>query len=137
MTQARIVVDTNVYVSRFLRPDSIAGQSVAHAWRHGVVLITEPCWAELREVLQRPKFAGYVQPGALKPFLRQVWEIAEPVTVGKPIRACRDAKDDKFLEAAVYGRAEALVTGDADLLALDPFKGIAVLTPGDYLARYA
>ena len=49
------------------------------------------------------------------------------------IRACRDPKDDKFLEVAVHGSADVIVTGDSDLLDLHPFRGIAILTPADYL----
>jgi putative PIN family toxin of toxin-antitoxin system len=51
------------------------------------------------------------------------------------IRACRDPKDDKFLSLAVSGHADLILTGDADLLALHPFQGIAILSPADYLAR--
>jgi len=58
---------------------------------------------------------------------------AEPVEIKTRIRACRDPKDDKFLEVAVDGRADAIVTGDHDLLELHPFHGIAILTPADYL----
>jgi putative PIN family toxin of toxin-antitoxin system len=47
----------------------------------------------------------------------------------QPIRASRDPKDDKFLEAAVNGRADVLVTGDKDLLDLNPFRGVAIVTP--------
>jgi putative PIN family toxin of toxin-antitoxin system len=49
------------------------------------------------------------------------------------IRACRDPKDDKFLELAVDGRADGIVTGDKDMLALHPFRGIAIVTPASYL----
>jgi prevent-host-death family protein len=51
------------------------------------------------------------------------------------IRACRDARDDKLLELAVDGRTDLIVTGDLDLLELHPFRGIAILTPNDYLQR--
>jgi predicted nucleic acid-binding protein len=43
--------------------------------------------------------------------------------------------DDKFLEVAVHGLADAIVTGDRDLLELNPFRGIAILTPAEYLER--
>jgi len=42
---------------------------------------------------------------------------------------------NKFLEAAVNGRADVIVTGDKDLLDLNPFRSIAIMTPADYLAR--
>jgi len=59
----------------------------------------------------------------------------ETVEITSSIRACHDARDDKFLEVAVDGRAEMIVTGDQDLLALHPFQGIAILTPSDYLEQ--
>jgi len=65
----------------------------------------------------------------------KVWELAQHVHNPPPIRACRDPRDDKFLEVAVHGRADAIVTGDADLLALHPFRGIAILTPAAYLEQ--
>jgi putative PIN family toxin of toxin-antitoxin system len=51
------------------------------------------------------------------------------------VRECRDPKDDKFLELALDGQADLLVTGDEDLLALHPWRGIPILSPADYLAR--
>ena len=51
------------------------------------------------------------------------------------VRACRDPGDDKFLEVAVNGRADLVIPGDRDLLALDPFIGVSILTPAAYLAR--
>jgi predicted nucleic acid-binding protein len=58
---------------------------------------------------------------------------AELVTITERIAAaCRDPTDDKFLELAVNGRADLIVSGDADLLALDPFRGIPIITPTAY-----
>jgi hypothetical protein len=131
----RIVIDTNVYVSRFIRPTSVPGLAVIKAVREDQPLISMPIWAELRAVLQRPKFARFIGPGLLEPFLNDVWMAAQPVIISRPIRVCRDPKDDKFLEVAIYGRADAIVTGDRDLLALNPFRGIAILTPAKYLER--
>lgn len=50
------------------------------------------------------------------------------------VRACRDPKDDKFLELAVNGRADLIVTGDRDLLDLNPFRDIPIIAPAEYLA---
>ncbi len=46
----------------------------------------------------------------------------------------RDLKDNKFLALAIDARAVCIVTGDADLLALDPYRGITVCTPAEFLA---
>jgi uncharacterized protein len=55
------------------------------------------------------------------------------IAITERIAACRDPKDDKFLELAVNGRADLIVTGDADLLALDPFRGIPIVTPAAFV----
>lgn len=57
------------------------------------------------------------------------------VPINYRIRACRDPKDDKFLELAVNGSASLIITGDKDLLALDPFRGIGIITPAGFLKR--
>lgn len=131
----RIVLDTNVYVSRLLCEQSVAGRAVARAWRETITLVSQPTMEELRAVLRRPKFAPYIRPETIEPYLAQVWNLAQHISPRRSIRACRDPRDDKFLEVAADGRADAIVTGDADLLTLSPFDGIEILTPGEYLAR--
>ena len=49
------------------------------------------------------------------------------------ITACRDPKDNKFLSLAVSGHATDIITGDSDLLALNPFQGINILQPQNFL----
>lgn len=129
----RIVIDTNVYVSRALRMDSIPGRAVDKAWLEATTLLSTPTWTELQIVLHRAKFAPYIQAAALGPYLEKVYAFAKLMQIPTPIRACRDPRDDKFLEVAVHGQADMIVTGDTDLLALHPFRGIAILTPADYL----
>jgi putative PIN family toxin of toxin-antitoxin system len=51
------------------------------------------------------------------------------------MRACRDPKDDKLPELAINGRADLIVTGDKDLLELNPFRDIPIIPPADYLER--
>ena len=131
----RIVVDTNVYVSRMLRADSVAGRALERVWSQEVALISPAALQELEHVLRRPKFARYIQPDSIDPFLHKVWEIALHIDITQPIRACRDPRDDLFLELAVSGQADALLTGDEDLLALHPFHGISILTPADFLVK--
>jgi len=57
----------------------------------------------------------------------------EPVV---KISECRDPKDNKFLELAVAGNAYCIVTGDKDLLVLTPFRGIKIISPGDFLIQF-
>jgi putative PIN family toxin of toxin-antitoxin system len=69
------------------------------------------------------------------PLLLRLTGLIELVDVVDQIRASRDPNDDKFLEAAVSGRANVVITGDRDLLDLNPFREIPILTPADYLRR--
>ena len=59
----------------------------------------------------------------------------ELVTPQKKISACRDPKDNKFLEAALAGEADCNVSGDTDLLVLTPFEDIPILRPAEVLAK--
>ena len=131
----RVVIDTNVYVSRALRVGSVPGLAVDKAWLHATTLLSRATWAELQSVIRRAKFNPYIKPGTLGPYLAKIRSFAEFIPISAPIRACRDPRDDKFLEVAVHGRADAIVTGDQDLLDLNPFRGIAILTPAEYLER--
>jgi putative PIN family toxin of toxin-antitoxin system len=131
----RIVIDSNVYVSRALRIGSIPGRAVDKVWLEGKTLLSKATWLELQSVLRRTKFARYIQPGTLGPYLEKIRAYATFIQIHPPIRACRDPRDDKFLEVAVHGRADLILTGDVDLLALNPFRGVAILTPGEYLER--
>ena len=131
----RIVIDTNVYVRRAMRRSSVPGMAVDKAWLEATTLLSQPTWTELRIVLNRAKFAPYIRQGTLEPYLDTVREVATFIEIASPIRACRDPRDDKFLEVAVHGCADMILTGDTDLLTLHPFRGIAILTPAAYLER--
>ena len=131
----RAVIDTNVLVSQAIRPSSIPARAVDKAASSARLLFSAASWAELEEVLSRRKFDAYLDASARENFLQDLRAIALIVAASASIRACRDPRDDKFLEVAVHGRADLIVTGDDDLLALHPFRGIAILTPSDYLER--
>ncbi len=131
----RVVVDTNALVSRLLLPVSIPGQAVHRAVDEAQILISEATLEELADVFARAKFDPYVTIEERQDFLRLLGRIAEMVPIIHTIHACRDARDDKFLELAVNGEASLIITGDADLLDLDPFQDIPIVTPASYLDR--
>ena len=92
----------------------------------------------LRDLIRKlllPKFDRYVNRARRELLLERFASLVEIVDVLQPVRATRDPTDDRFLEAAVNGRAGVIVTSDRDLLDLHPFRGIEILTPADYLAR--
>jgi len=131
-TPDRIVIDTNVFVSALVLPLSVPRQSVDKAFA-ATVLFSEATMSELTQVLYRPKFHDYVSMEARTLFLDQLAVTAEFVSIIQKVRECRDPKDDKFLEVALNGRAHLIITGDADLTALNPWRKITILTPREYL----
>jgi putative PIN family toxin of toxin-antitoxin system len=91
---------------------------------------------ELAEVLARSKFDRYLTVSERQEFLRLFGRIAERIRIIHVVHACRDPKDDKFLELAVNCSAHLMMTGDADLLVLRPFRGIDILSPASYLGAF-
>lgn len=135
MTRERVVIDTNVLISGFLSTTSTPAQAVDRAVTNSQLVATRETLRELIEKLLSPKFDRYVPRERRDVLLDRLAPLVEIVDVLQPIRASRDPKDDKFLEAAVNGRGDVIVTGDKDLLDLNPFRGIAIVTPAVYLAR--
>ena len=131
----RIVADTNALISRLLIPSSVPSRAVHRAVDTGILLVSESTMNELADVLAHPKFDRYISLGDRQQFLRLLGRMAEFVPIVYPMRACRDPKDDKFLEVALNGRADLILTGDTDLRTLHPWQGIAIVSPADYLKR--
>jgi len=131
----RVVVDTNTLISRLLLSESVPAQAVRRAVAEAQLLASDATLGELAEVLARSKFDRYLTVSERQEFLRLFGRIAEPIPIIHVVQACRDPKDDKFLELAVNGAAHLIMTGDADLLALHPLRGIDILSPASYLGR--
>ena len=129
----RFVFDTNVLVSAALLPSSKPRRALDLALKPGKLLLSFPILAELCEVLSREKFRRYIDEEDVRTFVAVLTREAEWVDVDLRITACRDPKDDKFLELGVTGRATCIVSGDSDLLTLNPFQGIPIMTPQAFL----
>ena len=127
--------DTNVLISGLLSTTSTPARALEFAATSDQMVATSATLRELMTKLLSPKFDRYVSRERRDALLLRLAPVLEIVEVVEQIRASRDTKDDKFLEAAVNGRADVLVTGDRDLLDLHPYRGVAILTPADYLAR--
>ncbi|MGA7693870.1 MAG: putative toxin-antitoxin system toxin component, PIN family [Candidatus Sulfotelmatobacter sp.] len=129
----RLVVDTNVFASAIIFPRSVPRQAVDHALDHGVVIFSEATMSELAAVLSRSKFDRFLGRADRELFLAQIESTAEFVPIIQLVRACRDPKDDKFLEVALNGSVDVIITGDADLLGMHPWREIVILSPAKYL----
>ena len=131
----RIVIDTNVLVSRLLLPRSLPADAGQKAMRAGRLLVSEATMEEIVNVLSRPRLDRYVSLTNRRQFIRLLGRKVTMVPIIQVVRECRDPKDDKFLELALNGRADLIITGDADLLVLNPWRGIEIVTPREYLTR--
>ena len=131
-----VVFDTNVLVSAALIQGSRADRCVRTVLEHQHPLIfSKATFEELSEVLLRSKLDRYVSKAARRSLL-ETWEKAAvffpDAALHEVVRDCRDPDDDKFLELALASRASVIVTGDPDLLVLDPWRGIRVIKLGDF-----
>lgn len=130
----RFVFDTNVLISAFLFSQSKPRQALDQATVIGVIILSNSVLSELEEVLYRPKFDRYLTKERRQEFLEDLTENAQFIDVTEQINECRDPKDNKYLELALSGQAECIVTGDDDLLVLNPWSGIEILTVQEFLA---
>ena len=131
----RVFLDTNVIVSRVILPNSLHARAVNTITDTCDLLLSAEVISELEEVFRRPKLDRYNDLTTRLKYLWALVEAATPIQVVDTVTDCHDPKDNKFLELALSGKADVIVTGDDHLLCLHPWRGILILTPADYLAR--
>lgn len=135
MARERVVLDTNVFLSGLFSSTSTPARAVERAVREDRILVSAETLRELAEQLLSQKFDRYVPSERRLALLDRLAPNLEVVEIVQQVRASRDPKDDAFLEVAVNGSADLIVTGDRDLIALHPFRGIDIVRPADYLVR--
>ncbi len=129
----RVVIDTNVAVSAALLRRSTPRLALDRVLGHGVLLHSVPTLAELNEVIGRPRFHRYLSVDERLEFLAELVRTSDLVDVVVSLNVCRDPKDDKFLELALSGAASHVISGDDDLLEMDPFRGVHIVSPLQFL----
>ena len=101
----------------------------------GTIALSLDVFLEVAGVLARPKFARYLTDNRQHEILETLTAAALWVVPVVKVEDCRDAKDNQYLELALAAGATAIVSGDADLLTLDPWRGVRVLRPAEFLAE--
>ena len=125
----RLVLDTNVLVSAILSPASISAKILNWGEDNGVILYSTATLTEILSVLGRSKFSKYIDHDdidGLSIRIKTVWLFVE---ILNQVQLCRDPKDDKFIDLALNGEASHLITGDSDLLVLNPIQNNSVIKP--------
>ena len=123
----RVVIDTNIWIS-FLIGKTLSGVSEAIISGQVIVLFSNDLFSELIEVLNRPKFKKYFSASAIEELVALLYEKVELIEIINHFNDCRDPKDNFLLDLAISGHANYLVTGDADLLILNPFHGVEIIS---------
>lgn len=131
--ERRIVVDTGVLVSAAIRPQSIPALALEKAWLLFDVCASHSTLAELRRVLLADKFEAYRPLASRSLFVTGFVQRAIRFKVTISVTDCRDAKDNQFLELAETANAEIILSSDADLTVLHPWRGIPILPPAAFL----
>jgi putative PIN family toxin of toxin-antitoxin system len=129
-----IVFDASAIISAALKADSVSERALLRAEEVDVLALSSAVDAEIAEVLSRPKFAQAITPARRQRFLTILRNAAMLFDPAVRVTDCRDAKDNKYLELALAAGAETIVSGNHDLLVLDPWRGVRILQPADYLA---
>jgi len=132
----RAVLDTNVLVRYLLthRPP-IATLIDRHLAREDFVLVTAPeLLEELEQVLRYPKLHRYYTDSERTRFVALLMTLSEVVELPESIpRICRDPDDDRVIACTVAGKADVIVSGDRDLLALERVGRISVQSATQFL----
>ena len=130
----RVVVDTNVWISPLLIADSVSAKAVDKALSQADVMVSDATIEALSDVLSREKFDRYVSVNDREHYLRRLLQVTTMVSVISEVTDCRDPSDNLFLALALDSESDCIVSGDADLLALNPWRGIQIVSPGEFLA---
>lgn len=133
----RYVFDTNILISALLISNSLPAQALKKAENSGTILYSADVLQEIKEVLFRPKFLSYISGDEVVGFLARIVRSWEEISIIQRVDVCRDSKDNKFLELALNGDADFLITGDNDLLVLNSYRSTKIIgiAPNSTMAR--
>ena len=134
----RAVLDTSTLIGAVLRPQSVPRQAFLKAVSNGILCASSSALAALEQVLMREKFDRYLDQQTRQEFLAmyrfhvRLFPVTETEEAALPL-SCRDPRDNKFLALALNCSADVLISSDDDLLILNSYQGIPILTRKEYL----
>lgn len=127
----RVVLDTNIIISSALGGALVL---ILEKWDEGkfTVIVTTDVLSEYFAVLSRPKFG--LKQETIDKITRYIYQFSEFVVPEEEIRFIEeDPKDDRFLEAAIAGKVDFIVSGDKHLLTLKEYHSIPIISGREFL----
>ncbi len=122
----RVVIDTNIWIG-FLIGKTLSGLSEAIINNKIRILFSYELFDELIKVLQRPKFKKYFSKKSITELISLLELKTELIEIKKQFEECRDPKDNFLLDLCISGNADYLITGDDDLLTMNPFHNVEII----------
>nr|AIA11819.1 putative toxin-antitoxin system toxin component, PIN family [uncultured bacterium] len=135
MSKSLFIFDTNTFISAQLIGHSTSAKAFDKALLTGILALSHSVFAEYTEVLYRKKLDRYLSDERRKSILDQLKINSLFFQPLISVQACRDQKDNHILELAICCQAHCIVSGDQDLLVLNPFENIPILTGADFLIQ--
>lgn len=132
-----IIFDASTLIGAALKQDSVPERALLRAEQNDIFALSTTVEAELRAVLDRPKFSHIIRAERRDFILRTLRSNAVWFEPEQSVRDCRDPKDNKYLELALAASAHTIVSSDDDLLILHPWRGVHIMRPAAYLAATA
>lgn len=127
----RVLIDTNIWIS-YLLGGLLKGLDGKIFSKEIKIVVSDEMLKELSEVLSRPRFKNIFTAERIKELYSLLDNYAVLVSPSQRVSACRDKKDNFLLEVALEGKAGYLITGDEDLLVLNPFHNTRIVRPKDF-----
>lgn len=137
----RVVLDTSTLVGAALRIGSVPHQALLKSLGAWDVCASIGTLEELERVFGRKKFDRYLDRASRFEFVELIRRNVHLFSVqDSDLRSikppCRDVRDHQFLALALVAQAELIVASDEDLLVLNPWRGIPIVSPGEFLDRF-
>lgn len=130
------VFDTNSLISAHLLDKSESRKAYNKALDKGILIYSAATFDKFARTFIRSKFERYLSLEKQLSVIREFQSRGALIRVGVSITDCRDPKDNKFLELAISANGSGIITGDDDLLILNPFREIPIMNASDFLNNF-
>ena len=132
-TRVRVVFDTNALISALIVPSSVPAKALDLAVEHFEIIVSKATWQEFEQKIKKTSLERYFRNTQDRDAaIHAINRVVTHVAVRSVVTDCRDPKDNLFLELALDGKAETIISGDKDLLVLNPWRGVCIQSPGDF-----
>ena len=132
-TKSRVVFDTNALISALIVPSSVPAKALDLAVEHFEIIVSKATWQEFEQKIKKTSLERYFRNSQDRDAaIHAINRVVTHVAVRSVVTDCRDPKDNLFLELALDGKAETIISGDKDLLVLNPWRGVCIQSPGDF-----